>query len=92
MILLSKCPSAALDPFWNVKGRYSGCVALSGVRGVTLRDKVRGCEILEPLLRMERYVGSAICPECSEKIGEASPAGYTHRKTAKRTSNDQVEW
>ena len=26
------------------------------------------------------------------KIGEASPAGYTHRKTTKRFPKDQVEW
>ena len=24
------------------------------------------------------YVTSAMCPECSTKDGEASPAGYTH--------------
>jgi len=27
-----------------------------------------------------KYVGSAMCPECPGKIGEANPAGYTHGK------------
>ena len=53
------------------------------VPGVTLRDKVRGCEIrralnVEPLLLTERtqlmLVGSCI-QNSQRKTGEASPAG-----------------
>jgi len=55
------------------------------VHDVTIRDKVRRCEIcralnVEPLfLRIEKaqiqYIGSAMCPESPGKTGEASPAG-----------------
>ena len=33
-----------------------------------------------------KYVGSAMCPECPGKIGEASPAGYTHGKMTQMSS------
>jgi len=56
IILLSKRTCAALRPPFERKG---GQYPLSGVHGVTLRDKVRSQEIrkalnVEPLLRIER--------------------------------------
>jgi len=78
--------------FWsNVKG-WSGQAAKLGflrrVRGVTLRDKVRSCEILttlnvEPLHRIKRsqlcWFGN-VSRNVSRKICEASPVGYTQGK------------
>jgi len=63
---------------------------LRRVHDVTLRDKVRSCEIrrvpnVEPFsseLREQRYIGSAMCPECPYK----SSAGHVQlaKPTEKR--------
>jgi len=51
---------------------------LRRVHDVTLRDKLRSCEI-----RVSRmYHG---------EIGDARPVGYTHGKAAQKSSKDQVE-
>jgi len=64
---------------------------LRRVHGVTLRNKVRSCEIREVLtvhqaiLRIKRsqlYVISTMWPECPGKIDEASPSGFTFGKAA----------
>jgi len=58
------------------------------VHGVTLRDRVRNCEIrkalnVDPLLRIERsqlpWFGHCLQND-PQKISEANPAGYTHGK------------
>jgi len=75
-------------------------VLLRKVHAITLRDKVRSCEIpkalnIEPHLRRtvksQLYVVSAMCQNAPRKIGKASPAGYTHRKATHKFSKDQVE-
>jgi len=72
-----------------------GHAPFSSVHSVILRDKVRNCEIhkalnVEPLLRIQRSQGTSV-PNAPEKIVEASPAGYTHGKTTKKSPKDQVE-
>jgi len=68
---------------------------------VTIRDEVRCCEIREDLnvnhfsskSRDSSYGGLAVSVQnVPGKTGDASPAGSPHRKAAKSSSKDQVEW
>jgi len=71
---------------------------LRSVLSVTLRDKVCSCEIrttlnVEPLLEIERsqlQCFGHVTRMPQEKIGEASPAGYTHGNATHWSSKDQV--
>jgi len=65
---------------------------LRRVHGVTLRDKLRNCEIrkalnVEPLLRIE--VSATLARPCvhkiPEKTDEASPVGNIHGRAAQRS-------
>jgi len=72
---------------------------LPRVLGVTLRHKVRSCEIrktlnVEPLLPESKgpsYVGQPYVQIAPGRNIEESPAGYSHGKAAQRSTKDQVE-
>ena len=78
----------------------AGIGSLPRVHGVTLRDKVRSCQILKVLKCRatfpNREISAMLVRPCDHnvprKLGEASPAGYTHRKATQKSSKDQVEW
>ena len=88
-----------LPPFWKERGQCPRHVPLAGVHGVTLRYKVRSCDIRKALdvelhLRIQRpqLRWLAIYPKCPGKDWKAGPAGYTHRKATHSPTKDQVEW
>jgi len=67
-------------------------------RVVTLCDKVRSCEIRNSL-NVEPFLSAAISAilfrPCVQnvpgRVGEASPADYTHRTAAYRSTKDQAK-